>query len=271
MENYFMDKSFSNATTSPPAFAGVLVDWSIGPKEITATIIDLIVRDFIGVSGDKIFITGRTTNARNFEKEFISKLFGKNQSLQFIEVQKTAYADLSKDLIKIICKGLIDEDLISKDFQEKLANAVKESMKETLGFMPQIPSDAKTVELPSWALKPLMSIIGAKPMIDSIDNKAKEKLGGSYEEALLTDAGKTARKEAIVLKEFMEKYPMAEDRLANELVGHAIVFGIGKNWLKRIGGLNAKIGKLYELLESREDTFMKFIDMDSYMKEFMQN
>jgi hypothetical protein len=271
MRNTTLDKSFSNATKSPPAFAGVLVDWSIGPKEITATIIDLAVRDFIGVSGDKIFLTGRTTGIRKFEKEFVSKLFGNTQSLQFIEVKQIAYEDLSKDLIKIICVGLIDEGLVSKDFQKKLTIAVKEGMNETLGFTPQIHSNAKVITLPPWILKPLMSVIGAKPMIDSIENKAKEKLGGSYEDALLTDAGKIGRKEATVLKEFMEKYPAAEDRLANELVGHSIVFGIGKVWLKKLGGLNAKIGNLYELLESQEDTYMKFVDRDSYLKEFMQN
>jgi hypothetical protein len=271
MENDILDRSFTHETRSPPAFAGVLVDWSIGPREITSTIIDLIVRDFIGVIGDKIFLTGKTIGLRSFEGQFISKLFGSNQSLNFNEVQRVAYKDCPKELIKIICSGLIDEGFISKDFQKRLAVSVKEAMNETLGSVPQIPSDAKRIILPSWFLKLITSLVGLKPVFDSVESKAKEKLGGSYENALLTDLGRNKRKEVIALREFMEKYPLAEDRLSNVLVGHAIAFGIGKSWMKKLGGSNAKIGKLYELLESQEDTFMKFVDMGSYLKEFMKN
>ncbi|VVC00777.1 Uncharacterised protein [uncultured archaeon] len=268
MEENTYDTAFTNASKSPPAFAGVLVDWHIGPREITATIIDLIAREFLGVGGNKVFITGKSTGLRDFEKKFIAQLFVGKQSLQFEEVQEIAYKKLSNELVRTICGGLIDEGLVDKGFQKKLAIAVKTSMEETIGRDFKMPKNAQVIVLPEWILKPIFTVIGMQPVIDSIEKKALGKMGGSYEEALLTEKGKNAKMEALALKEFMTKYQMAEDRLANELVGHAISFGIGKTWMQKLGGKNAQLAKFVEQLESNEENMMKFIDMDAYLKAF---
>ncbi len=260
-------KSFSNAMRSPPAFTGSLVDFSINSREITATIIDLIVRDFLSISNNKIFITSKTIGLKQFETKFISNLFNKKQSLTFDEL-KNQYKNYSSDLIKIICTGIMDNEIIQKDFQKKLAVASKKAMEETIGFVPKIPSNAKRIVLPEWILRPFISVMGLKPMFDTMENNTKKNLEKSYEDVLLTQKGKLLAQEAIALKEFMQNYPMSDERLANELVGHAIVFGIGEFWLNKFGDKNVKIKELFNMLNPQETKIMNFVDIDEYLKEF---
>lgn len=85
---------------------------------------------------------------------------------------------------------------------------------------------------------------------------------------MLTDFGKQQKQKSLSLKVFMEKFPMVEDRLANELVSHAIAFGIGRQWMQKLGGKTVLAKQLFESLEIKEDTVARFIDMDSYLKEF---
>ncbi|MFA5763541.1 MAG: hypothetical protein WC915_01890 [archaeon] len=267
MENQVLTKSFSNAIRSPPAFTGSLVDWSINSREITATIIDLIVRDLLSISNDKIFITKKTIGLKKFEKTFISILFKNKKSLTFNEL-KNQYKKYSNELIKIICIGLIDNDIIQKDFQKKLAGASKKAMEETLGFVPKIPSNAKRLDLPEWILRPLLSVMGLKPMFDNMSDNAKKNLGKPFEDVLLTQKGKLLEQESVALKEFMKNYPMSDERLANEFIGHSIVFGIGEFWINKFGDKNIKLKELFDMLDTQEAKIMNFVDMDEYLKEF---
>ncbi|MBI4045006.1 MAG: hypothetical protein HY392_04830 [Candidatus Diapherotrites archaeon] len=104
---------------TPPAFAGVLIDWKIGPKEITATLIDLIARDFLHVHNTQVFRMSRKLGLREFEQKFISELFGQKNSLNFQEIEKIAYKNKYGVLLKIICRGMIEEGFVDKDFQKK--------------------------------------------------------------------------------------------------------------------------------------------------------
>ncbi|MBI4045005.1 MAG: hypothetical protein HY392_04825 [Candidatus Diapherotrites archaeon] len=109
-----------------------------------------------------------------------------------------------------------------------------------------------------------------KPAIDSIKQKTEQNLGESFEDSLLTQTGKQQKQEALKLKNFMKTYPMLEERLSNELVAHTIAFGIGKEWLKKLGGKNALLAQWIEKIESRGDTIARFMDMNTYFKEFQE-
>ncbi len=268
----FPKADFAIAKTVPPAFAGLLVDWSIGSREITATIIDLITRGFLGVAGSKVFLAGKKSGLKNFEKNFIQKLFEQNNSLEFDEVENKAYKKFFPDLIKIICLGMIEEGFVDKDFQKKLANAVKESMKELYGINinPSLGKEEikkmKIIILPTWLERILRFVF--QPFFGPIEKRALAKLGGSYDDFLLTAKGKESRIRLLELKGFMEKFPLLEDRLANELVGHAIAFGIGTKWMSKFGGSSAQLRILAEKLDDAVSTTMKFVDMNYYFKEF---
>lgn len=262
------EADFEIAKIVSPAFAGVLVDWSIGSREITATIIDLTIRGFLGVSGSKVFLTGKKIGLKNFENNFIQKLLEKNSSLEFEEVENRAYKKNFSDLVKTICTGMIEEGFVDKNFQKKLAKAIKESAGELYGgkFKKEKISKEKILVLPNW-LEIILRFVFSS-LIGPIEKKALEKLGGSYSEFLLTKKGKEAKARLFALKSFMEKFSLLEDRLSNELVAHAIAFGIGKKWLERLGGQAAQLRMFSERLDNAATTTMKFVDMNSYMKEF---
>ena len=267
----FAEADFEIAKIVPPAFAGVLVDWSIGSREVTAIIIDLAIRGFFAVAGKKLFLAGKKTGLKNFESVFIQKLFGQKEALEFWEVENLAYKKYFSDLIKIICSGMIEEGFVDKDFQKKLAGAVKESAQElygssTLGMSEKELAKIKVITLPNWLERILRFVF--LPITGPIEKSALEKLGGSYSEFLLTEKGKEAKARLCGLKSFMGKFPMIEDRLANELAAHAIAFGIGRKWMAKLGGQTAQLRMLAEKLGDAAITTMKFVDMDSYMKEF---
>mgnify|MGYP001608749536 CR=1 FL=1 len=152
--------NFSEVRKIPPGFAGVLVEWKIGSQEITATIIDLVVRDFFGVIGNAVFLTGKKTDLKQFEQRFMQKLFGEKKSMAFEEVGSAAYKKFSNELLKIICTGMIEEGFIDKNFQKKFAKGIKEALAETFGPQAQIkiPEGTKPVIMPAWIFRLVLSL-----------------------------------------------------------------------------------------------------------------
>jgi hypothetical protein len=126
------------------------------------------------------------------------------------------------------------------------------------------PEKMRNIVVPSYVWKGM----GFGPLLDSIEKKMLEKLGGSWDEALLTAEGKKVKAQALELKAFIEASPMPDESLANEFIGHAIAFGVGRIWMKRLGGKNAELSVFLEKMECPSDTLMRFIDMESYWKEF---
>ncbi len=262
--------NFSQVKKIPPSFAGVLVEWKIGSKEITATIIDLVVHDFLGTSGNIVFLTGKKTGLKPFEEQFMQKLFGETKSLVFEEIAETAYKKYSGELLKIICHGMITKGLIYKDFQKKFAQGINQALTETFGQQAQlkIPKNTKPIIIPPWIFRLFIGLFGLKGLYNYFEKKIFQKMGGSREEVMLTENGKNQKQEVLLLKNFMDKFPMVEDRLANELASYSIAFGIGKQWMKKLGGRTALAKELLEKLEGHDDTTARFIDIDSYLKEF---
>ena len=275
---------FEAASRIKPAFAGLLVDWQIGAKEITSTIVDLTVRDFIFVSGDNISLLKNDGNLSNFERKILEEIFAEKKSLTFKELSKKAYGEKYNQILKIIGQGAMDEGIIDKDFQKKLAQSVKKALKETLppDAMRRVPQAggkaSKMTVIPSWVAKaifvlaiviqiilailsPVAPIFGALANIFFIliflpvmfvaavlffvyRNLKKQNVGTKVED-MLTGKGKEQKKISLMLKEYMGKFPLVEDRLANELVSHSIAFGIGKQWMGMLGKDYQKIANFF--------------------------
>ncbi|MFH1182340.1 MAG: hypothetical protein V1702_05250 [Candidatus Woesearchaeota archaeon] len=297
----------------PPAFSGVLVDWSIGAREVTATLLDLIVRGHLDVSG-KTVVKTRKLSKKNFENRFIDAIFVKS-SLTFDEVSDIAYKRSYNQLLKIISDGMVEENLVDKDFQAKLTANIKVAVNELVskyaGPNAKIPEFPITVSGPSAPTKaivlpripkkvvvpivifiivislfiPFLSIITIPVLFimlfftnmtnftqrsfAPIVGKVEKKLGKTMD-WMLTEKGRSIKQQSLELKAYMEKYPLAEDRLANELVGHAVAFGFGKQWMKKLGKKRAGLLLLIEHLNSQGQTMMNFMDMGSFVAEFVK-
>ncbi|MEK6854715.1 MAG: hypothetical protein AABX73_00660 [Nanoarchaeota archaeon] len=301
------EPNFKKAKEIAPALAGIIVDWSIGAREITATLVDLIVKKNLIVAGEIVYVSNKLFD-RKFEESFVKELFDVNKELNFKEISSLAYHIKSEKLTKIIARGLIDEGIIRKDFQMILADSIKDSIKKISPHAKvTIPQDSKQFHIKPRTLKilglvyiffqlivilDLVSVFLFKDSLISVFStvlliplviidvllaipallifllyRFTKSLTPKYE-IILTENGKHVQKEMRILKEFIETHPLYEDRLANVLVGHAIAFGVGKSWMKKLGTKNASMLKLIESLESESDTTTYLIDFDSYIKEF---
>ena len=123
------------------------------------------------------------------------------------------------------------------------------------------------------ALGVIKSIYPQLKFTSTTVNKINERVisnAGGLSELLLTAEGKRQREISVKLQRFIDTYPLAEDRLANELVQYSVAFGHGRTWLGKFGGRYASILLLLEHLEGVEDTMKKFMDMDAYLKEFQE-
>ncbi|MGV8171284.1 MAG: DUF2207 family protein [Candidatus Woesearchaeota archaeon] len=294
---------FSKFKRIPPAFAGTVIDWSMGSREITATVIDLILRDHLSVVGNRVINNRRTLPIRNFEKNMIKAIFGSNDSLTFDQFSQIAYKKYFDNLLKIIADGMIEEGYVEKNFQVKLSTAVKESIKELPAAVQDTDSEstyskpvdyknAKVVIIPGWMWIIIGIVLGflfllslAVPFIGNIlapiwfiviffaifafvmKRKLNKKLGKGYD-WMLTDAGKKIKVLSIELKRYMETYPLLEDRLANELVGFAIAFGLGKVWMRKLGKFDANLKIFVESSDSQSHTIYRFMDWEKYLKSF---
>lgn len=306
MQNNYNNSSgpnFSKFKYIPPGFAGVMIDWSLGSREITATFIDLILREYISVIDNKLIRNKRNLSIRNFEKKFISEVFNDKDFLIFDQVSEIAYKKKFHTLLKIIADGMMEEGYVDKDFQDKMTNTVKQSITEIMGANPykDLPKDMdyskypKPLVIPGWVWKIFLGFILIlfilsifvpflgflfQPIfimfvptiifIWLIKKKLDKKLGEGYD-WMLTLNGKNAKKDCSDLKSYMEKFPLLEDRLANELVAFAVSFGLGKVWMNKIGRFNANMKLFIESMNYQGDTTLKFMDLQKYAWSFQTN
>jgi len=297
-----------------PAFAGVLVDWKISPKEITATFIDLILRNKLTVIGDKLILSN-SLGLRPFEEKFVNLVFSDKMELTFEEVSDIAYKKKYSDLSRLICQGMIDEELVIKDGHKILASYWKKVFnklglkraKVDSGYYPYTYSDQPTFVVPSWGLI-IMFIVSILIMILNwvlsmtdvwwkfevprlvsaivgffsffafwvfmglvvifIFNMIFKTYENEIISKLLTDKGKAEKKEAIELFHWLKANPLFEDRLGNEFIEYSIAFGIGTNYLNKLGKENAKFYSFVENFDTTSETTMNFLDFNKYLDEF---
>lgn len=133
-----------------PAFAGLLIDWSIGSREITATIVDLTMRDVIFIANRRIFRmkAGQIGELSDFEKKFVDLLFAERESMTFEELSSIAYKDKFDELLRIIAQGAKDADIIPQDIEAQLASKIKAVL--PIGYSVQPLQTKGAVVLPAW-------------------------------------------------------------------------------------------------------------------------
>ncbi|GEM_PF-3486701 len=332
-----IEPDFAECAKIKPEFAGVLVDWSIGAREITATIADLALRGALFIQGDRVWVDekGGRGALSKFESEFICTIFQGSKSLAFDEMRKSAYEKNYGGLLKLVCRGMIDEGIIRADFQKVLAYWGKKAL-STMGFseekMKIPPNTGKPIILPQklfdygaylgiffgimLAIQLIIGFVFTKALFDFINTfplpfwrgwgglfillliygtlpitamgffittifivafflkngvyrYVKKLTGRSWQDLILTEKGRKCKDASLNLQQYMKRNPLAEDRIGNELGAHAIAFGFGTKWLKKLGGKSAQLSLIVEsVAQSPDDTVMSLIDMDSYLKEF---
>lgn len=214
---------FSIFKNIPPGFAGTIIDWSMGSREITATIIDLILRNHLSVIDTKIIVNTRKYPTKNFEKKFINTIFGENEYVNFKQLSTIVYKKEFDTLLKILADGMIEEGFINKNFQDKMADVAKEliekipfgmfnKMKELSKELPD--KNTRAIIIPGWAWKAICIFLGVLLCISFIiphigallfplwfvlipfaiftwyiNSKIKKKLDPSYD-WVLTETGK---------------------------------------------------------------------------------
>ena len=260
------DVSFKDAKKIPPAFAGILTDWSVGSREITATIIDLILRGYIIETEKSLVRTNKTRGLLNFEKEFLDLIFKKKKELSFDQLSayyktKIAYTqdefmkDKFHDTIQIFYDGLEQEKILDKDYKKKVSSAEKMAFGESIAKFINATSRPSKIIQGVLLIIVVILIIYVSPIISPIvpvyayfgcwiiimgflavwfRSRVKARLGKDYE-GILSKKGMIVKEQSLQLKKYMETYPLLEDRLSNEMVAHAVAFGLGKKWTKKLG------------------------------------
>lgn len=120
--------NFTEIEKIHPAFAGLLVDWSIGSREITATLVNLIIEDNISVIGDKVILNNLNTKYA-FEKEFLKIIFENKKELSFQDLSSKAYNINYRDLLNLISKALITEGYIQENVTDILNKNIRDKSK----------------------------------------------------------------------------------------------------------------------------------------------
>jgi hypothetical protein len=297
---------FYKLSKIPPAFSGMLVDWSIGAREITATLLDLIVRGHLDVVGTTVIKA--KASGRAFEKKFIDFLYGEKKALSFDELSEEAYKKKYSRLLKIISEGMVDEGIIDKDFQEKMASRINVVMNElvtpylkpgqkapkiSLNYDKAHPPKAFVLpKMPHWililavllfvivaayapalvfiafpALFFLLSVYGISWYMSGKFMSVVSKHFGTTMDWILTEKGRNIKQKSLALKAYMEQYSMVEDRLANELVGHAVAFGLGNKWLGKLGQKKVPILLFFEHLSGEGASMLSLMDLPAFFEQ----
>lgn len=253
----------------PPAFAGLLVDSKVGANAITATIIDLVLRGYIEVVGEKLYLINKKDDLLSFEKKLLDCIFAGGDSENINAVHNKVFGDEFDAILKEICKDFVNANLVVRDLDKRMAELAKKILKKTFGPQVdyQIPENAKISNMPPTKARLFVKMLF--PAVYRQLETATESVAGKISISdYLTDKGKQFEELAARVKSFIVSNPLIEDRLANELVEYAIVFDIGKVWLKKLAGKKSKALILAEKLTPPGEVLSKFIDFDSYLKEF---
>lgn len=304
--------NFLEVSKIHPAFSGLLVDWSIGSREITATITNLIIKNNIFVVSNKLVLNNLNTKYA-FEKEFLKIIFENKKELSFLELSSNAYNKYYRKLLTLISKALVTEeyivenvhDVITKNLNNKYSENLNQKM--LVGFLKLFNSKGLSNNINFLNLRinfNLIRVLRNVCIIFIIFSVLFNLIlffifspflsfGFSYFitfiifpifllvifqkllnfrelfniniESILTDKGKKSRQLSLDLYEFIKKYPHLEDRLANELVSYSISFGIGTDWIKRLGVGNVSINNYLEKYNQSSDLAYNYFDLNKFL------
>ncbi|MFA6650040.1 MAG: hypothetical protein WCS81_01915 [archaeon] len=123
--------NFVEVSKVHPAFSGLLVDWSIGSREITATITNLIIKNNIFVVSNKLILNNLNTQYA-FEKEFLQIIFENKKELSFLELSSNAYNKYYRKLLTLISKALVTEGYVVENVHDVIVSNLKNKYSKNL-------------------------------------------------------------------------------------------------------------------------------------------
>jgi hypothetical protein len=303
-----------------PAFSGLLVDWSIGSREITSTLINLLLRKNIFIINEKVILNNLNCKY-SFENKILKTIFKDKKELTYHELSKRAYNLKYREILSIISNALVTEGYIVKDVKKIIIKHAKDKFYSFLknksyyfnnnqlyvnnirteldydyinkinlkkfkinygllkiinkicivgliisGLFLIIPFASFFKFVISIIFSPLLFFSLTGFILTSYFLRIKQFFNINIEE-VLTEKGKKARNLSLELYNYIKKYPHVEDRLANELVSYSIAFGIGKNWMNKLGIGNVQINNFFEKYSDSTEITSSFFDLNKFFLE----
>lgn len=288
-----------------PAFAGYVTDGNISDRDVLATLMDLIVRGYIGIDADtqkkpvkvrKIYFVKTSERLLPFEKKFIGVLFKEKKELGVEEAKGIIDSKVLHEVIKQntdaltkskIAKSLVVffdkndkvvdlsyEKLVTKKvgFLQEHREYVKEKPK-TIGDLERLIDGTKLgvffifafgffwfyiyivvillrssgqggIEVVPSGFVPLDALVFGIIILlyflyfgFSGIRKVKKlrKLNKLLVLQFTNNIIPFTKKKYEELFEFIQKYPLRQQRLYNEFMPHAVAFGLDTSWNESFG------------------------------------
>lgn len=149
-----ISQSENSFIREPPALSGMLIDWSIGPREITATITDLVLRGLIKYSSQGLRRGAKKSYIRlcNFEEKIIEILFSESKFITYEEFGQKIYGTEYERIVNIIFNGAVEEGYIKQEFQQHLIREARLTANDIIKIQRFVDPDKKIniKELPLW-------------------------------------------------------------------------------------------------------------------------
>jgi hypothetical protein len=86
-----------------------------------------------------------------------------------------------------------------------------------------------------------------------------------WDKRVLTIKGEYDKSEALRMKKYFLEYNVKSDRSVTELISYAIALGFGREWMQKIGKINAPVKSLMERFASEEDGLQRYVDLKEYV------
>ena len=253
-----------------PAFAGYLTDGNISDRDVLATLLDLVVRGSVlldmnlkeeGYIINKIVrIAGVESSLLLFERLFLKELFGKSNEITPDEFKEIVRSRKLHKIIENNLSTLKDIEIVKTELKfftkndrpiffsmnNQQVNSIEEA-KRFYGslkiisffvfmFIFLVGGTYTIITSPNFTLDALIlfycicaAIIGGFVSIYHSFKKSKKVL------ELKMKVVPAAKKKYEELFEFIQKYPLAQQRLDNEFMPFAVAFGLDTSWNKSFG------------------------------------
>jgi hypothetical protein len=99
-----------------PATAGFISDWSIRPREITTTFVDLLIKGYIYGNSEKVYLVENMgAPEKLFEIRFLSAVFADSKSISYDHLSDILFRKKYSILSSIIFKGCLEEGIIERN------------------------------------------------------------------------------------------------------------------------------------------------------------
>ncbi len=242
-----------NVESLPPAIAGLLVDFKVNVKEVTATIIDLAVRGYIYFHKiikpfwpDKIKLVKVINNFNRlnaFEKRVMNIIFSRSDEVFFSDL-KSLFSPSGKlyintplyEVIELIKREAVNlglaGELIGDLIHGKVMLVIKPLIVSLVLSIIHLITCFLIINVESISFLLIMVnfliIISSIILLSALSSRL----------IVLTPKGESARLTYLKLKDFINHQPLTDGRLFDTYLPYAIALGVQKKWVKKAEKLN---------------------------------